>query len=157
MATHTKKILLIEDSHTDSFIIHRILREYPSSSSHQVITFDTLAAAKHYFHHNAGSINVDLILLDLHLPDSADGYDSFLEIKSCMTGSIPIVALTGSENRELAMDLIRMGLSDFVNKAHVIDHPDLLGRAIDFAFSRHTHTSEKLDTAYPLPFVMDSH
>lgn len=137
-----KKIVLIDDSPSDCFLIQRIMREYPSSRSHQIVMFDNATEGRRYIQQHPE--NIELVLLDLNLPDATDGHDAYDQIKECL-GNVPLIALTGSDNRELAMELFKKGMDDFVCKAHIIDYPDLLGRAIDFALCRHQQARKTLD------------
>lgn len=133
MSIAVKKILLIDDSATDAFLIQRILHDYPPLISHHVVVMENISDAKEYLKQNASSIN--LVLLDLGLPDTVNGQDSFRHIHA-VNNQIPIIALTSIENRDLAVELMGLGLEDFVCKSDILYAPKMLGKSIDFALSR---------------------
>lgn len=133
MTSTAKKILLIDDSVSDIFLVQRILRDYPPLSSHSAIVFDNISDAKEYL--GMHGENITLVLLDLGLPDTVDGRDSYAQIRT-VNENIPVIALTSIENRELAVDLMAMGLEDFVCKSDILYAPQMLAKAIDFALSR---------------------
>ena len=133
MSTAVRKILLIDDSLTDSFLIQRILRDYPPIASHSIVVMENIRDAKAYLADNIDTTT--LVLLDLGLPDTIDGRDSYTHIRS-VDDQIPIIALTSIENRELAVELMGLGLEDFVCKSDILYAPKMLGKAIDFALSR---------------------
>lgn len=137
MATLFKKILLIEDSQTDSFLIQRAMREYPALTSHSLIIHNDMKSAQGYLDMNRDSIS--LILLDLGLPDTTDGKDTYRQLSLTNTTNIPVIVLTSTNNRNMAMDLVNLGLKDFLCKTDVMHAPLLLPQAIDFILSRNVH------------------
>lgn len=137
MATLLRKILLIEDSQTDSFLIQRAMREYPALTSHSLIIHNDMKSAQAYLDMNRDSIS--LILLDLGLPDTTDGKDSYRQLSLTNTTNIPVIALTSTNNRNMAMYLINLGLKDFLCKTDVMYAPLILPQAIDFILSRNVH------------------
>jgi DNA-binding response OmpR family regulator len=134
MATLLKKILLIEDSQTDSFLIQRAMREYPALSSHTLIIHDNMKSAQEYLDANRGSIS--LILLDLGLPDTTDGQDTYEQLCHNNITDIPVIALTSVNNRNIAIALAEQGLEDFLCKTDVMYAPLLLAQSINFVLSR---------------------
>lgn len=81
---------------------------------------------------------VDLVLLDLGLPDS-QGLDTFEKIHSAAL-QVPIVILTGLKDDALGVEAVRRGAQDYFSKGK-LDGP-LLVRAITYAVER-----KKLDEA----------
>jgi diguanylate cyclase (GGDEF)-like protein len=80
----------------------------------------------------AGLLQPDIILLDLHLPDSA-GLETVRRIIAGAPG-VPVVVLTGSEGPEIGLQAVEAGAQDFVPKTELLS--PLLSRAIDFAIQR---------------------
>lgn len=71
-------------------------------------------------------------LLDLHLPDSL-GLDTVRTVRK-MDHALPIVAMTGLEDENLAMDALKAGAQDFFLKNEL--SPKLLTRVIRYAIDR---------------------
>ena len=76
---------------------------------------------------------VDVILLDLSLPDSF-GLETFEEIKA-QAEAVPIIVLTGLDDEELGIKAVRAGAQDFLRKKDIT--ATLLGRAILYAMQRY--------------------
>jgi len=78
---------------------------------------------------------VDVILLDLGLPDS-EGRKTFTTARSHATG-VPIIVLSASEDESIALDAIRDGAQDYIEKGSC--NGELLAKAIQCAVLRHGH------------------
>jgi two-component system cell cycle response regulator len=80
----------------------------------------------------AERVKPDIVLLDLHLPDSR-GIET---VRRALVGAhgVPIVVLTGSEGTEIGLKAIEAGAQDFVPKTELLS--PLLSRAVDFAIQR---------------------
>lgn len=128
-----QEILLVEDSADDAFLVSRTIDHHLPGRFH-VSRKATMAEAEAYIKEHKDSIN--LILLDLGLPDTKDGRDTFNRMKS-YTSEIPIVILTGLEDHDLALSLVREGAEDFVNKGLMREKPELLRDILEFATCRH--------------------
>jgi len=76
--------------------------------------------------------NIDLILLDLNLPDSA-GKMTFDTIRK-LNDNIPVVLITGLLDKELSISLIKEGAQDYIFKQNL--NSDLLVKTIHFAIER---------------------
>ncbi|MBF0495003.1 MAG: GGDEF domain-containing response regulator [Deltaproteobacteria bacterium] len=76
---------------------------------------------------------IDIILLDLVLPDS-DGFDTYSKIHHEFP-EIPIIILTGIDDEELAIKSVQHGAQDYLIKGRV--NYDLLVLAIRCAIERH--------------------
>ena len=75
---------------------------------------------------------VDVILLDLGLPDSR-GYETFMTAKS-YTPTAPIIILSGSDTESLAVRMVQEGAQDYIIKSAC--SAPLLSRAVQFAAVR---------------------
>ena len=131
MSVH--EILLVEDSPEDAYLVRRTIdKNLPGrfEVSHKT----TMADAETYIKEHKDDIS--LILLDLGLPDTSNGRDTFAHIKPFVP-DIPVVVLTGMEDHELAVALVRDGAEDFVNKGLIHQKPELLRDAVEFAACRH--------------------
>ena len=131
MAAH--ELLLVEDSSDDAFLVCRTIDKH-LPGRFQVSHKTTMADAEAYINNHKNDIN--LILLDLGLPDTKSGRDTFDHIKN-YAPEIPVVVLTGMEDHCLALALVREGAEDFVNKGLIKDRPEMLCDALEFAACRH--------------------
>jgi DNA-binding response OmpR family regulator len=76
---------------------------------------------------------VDLILLDLTLPDS-QGLETFTRVYQ-QSPDTPIILLTGIEDEELAIQAAHQGAQDYLAKGQLLDIR-LLMRSIRYAMER---------------------
>lgn len=74
----------------------------------------------------------DLVLLDLQLPDSK-GFDTFTTTQNHVP-HLPIIVLTGVDDKALAVRAVRDGAQDYLVKSKV--DGELLGRAMRYAVER---------------------
>lgn len=75
---------------------------------------------------------VDVILLDLNLPDS-EGIETFLQIHK-QAARIPIIVLSGSDDERQALETVRLGAQDFLIKGKVGVHS--LVRCVRYTLAR---------------------
>ena len=121
------KVLLIEDNPGDARLIRELLAEKKGGSFRLECT-DRLSAAIE----RLASGKVDVILLDLGLPDS-QGFDTFIKVHNSVP-QIPIVILSGLTDEELAAKTVRDGAQDYLVKGHT--DSNLLGRSLRYAIER---------------------
>ena len=127
MAERHLKVLLIEDNPGDVRLIRAMLAESRDIVFH-LESADSLSAGME----PRAKAQVDLILLDLSLPDS-QGIETFHKVYAQASG-VPIVVLSGSDDEELAMSAVQAGAQDYLVKGQVDGH--LLARAIQYAIER---------------------
>lgn len=131
-------ILMVEDSDDDAMIIARRLEEQmggPVSLARQ----STLRDACVFIEERKDDIR--LVLLDLGLPDTPGMEETFRRVQE-YCAEIPIVVLTGTDDHDLAVRIVGSGAQNFINKDHIIDHPQLLRDVVDFAISAHQRAVE---------------
>jgi diguanylate cyclase (GGDEF)-like protein len=75
----------------------------------------------------------DIVLLDLHLPDSK-GLDTVHKVLARIDGGVPVLVLTGSTDTGIGLKAVEAGAQDFLPKSEMVS--PLLGRAIDFSIQR---------------------
>ncbi|MFX0144891.1 MAG: winged helix-turn-helix transcriptional regulator [Candidatus Hodarchaeota archaeon] len=93
--------------------------------------------------------NYDIILLDLTLPDS--DRESTLESVLNATKEIPIIILTGLDDKDFALKSLQKGAQDYIVKDE-LNGPNLI-RAILYAIERHKIETEKIvDKSLKVPF-----
>jgi signal transduction histidine kinase/CheY-like chemotaxis protein len=120
------KILLVEDSEGDYFLVHEYLKEVYDQVEieHCWRLFDakkSLMSAKY-----------DIILLDLTLPDS-NGIESVKEIMDLLNGA-PLIVLTGYADKNFAVDTMQLGVQDYLIKDEVT--PNILLKSISYSIER---------------------
>jgi len=125
--TDSSTVLLIEDNPGDARLIRELLAE-GKASSFRLECADRLSAGIEYL----ASAKVDIVLLDLGLPDSR-GFDTFIKVHNSAP-QIPIVILSGLTDEELATKTVREGAQDYLVKGHT--DSDLLGRSLRYAIER---------------------
>ncbi|ADQ68419.1 response regulator with chey-like receiver, aaa-type ATPase, and DNA-binding domains [Halogeometricum borinquense DSM 11551] len=134
------KALLVEDNLGDARLITRYLEEssLPSEASELELTHvETLTAGLEHLEKNT----YDFVLLDLGLPEST-GLETLDRVLS-HSPELPVVVLTGLNNREIAVEAIMRGAQDYLPKDD-IDSAQLL-RSLRYAIERKKR-EEKLET-----------
>ncbi len=129
------KILLIEDDSADRFLIEELLSEEHLSSV--LYKAETLQEGLKIIKEKP----LDIILLDLSLPDSK-GLDTFRSVYNMVR--IPVVILTGLDDREMAMAAVSIGAQDYLPKQKL--EPSLLSRSIRYAIERYINLIELKST-----------
>jgi signal transduction histidine kinase len=125
--TEPIRILLVEDNPGDARLIRELLREAGSFAA-DLEHVDRLSSAQERL--VAGG--VDLVLLDLSLPD-AHGMNT---VRGALSAApdVPIVVLTGLDDESVAVQAVQSGAQDYLVKGQV--DPVLLIRAIRYAIER---------------------
>ena len=127
MTINQIKILLIEDNPGDVRLIREMLKEK------SYVTFDLVCADRlKTGMEQLGQGDIDLILLDLGLPDSS-GLDTFAKLYA-KEPSLPIIVLTGLDDEQLGLEAVIMGAQDYLLKNRVSGN--LLIPAVRYAIER---------------------
>ncbi|HBO42439.1 MAG TPA: hypothetical protein DD670_00565 [Planctomycetaceae bacterium] len=121
------RILLVEDDQDDVWIMRNLLADR-WDSPFELVHAETLAVAMRH----CATGQIDLILLDLSLPDSR-GLETFLVMYAAADG-VPIVVLTGDRNETLGVRAVQAGAEDYLVKDQMDDQ--LLIRSIRYALER---------------------
>ncbi|MEA5570886.1 response regulator, partial [Calothrix sp. UHCC 0171] len=141
MNKRTIRILLVEDSLTDAYII---LRGFARSNSEewQITHVDRLSEAIAICSRESNVTGedissqkqqtFDIILLDLHLPDST-GIDTLREFRH-VEPNIPVVVLTGLDDEDSGLQAMAEGAQDYLVKDAVTIQRLL--RSIRYALER---------------------
>ena len=124
------RVLLIEDSDIDAFVIQKALSKYKENS--QFMRASTLKAGEEILLKG----EVDIVLLDLGLPDTASPEDTYKQIKK-WTDKLPVVIMTNLKDHALAKTMVYEGAADFMNKDVIARDPRHIQDAIDFSIERH--------------------
>jgi sigma-B regulation protein RsbU (phosphoserine phosphatase) len=127
MDTKTIKILLVEDNPNDVFFLRAAL-EKVTTTHFQLEIAPTLTASIE----RLAAGDIDVVLLDLTLPDSK-GMDSFNGVKG-HARDVPIIILSGMDDETLAVKAVHAGAEDYLVKGRV--DSQLITRAIIYAIER---------------------
>ncbi len=120
-------VLLIEDNQADARLIEEMLKE-SDFGSFNLHSTDTLSGGISLISEN----NLDIILLDLSLPDS-QGLETFKAVNKSSNG-LPVIILTGLKDQSAALEAVELGAQDYLTKDSI--DSNLLGRAIKYAITR---------------------
>ena len=123
-------LLMVEDNPDDARLIRRLL-ERTALKPLRLAAVDRVSAALELLRREPA---VDVVLLDVSLPDTRAGsLDSLMRIKQAAP-DLPVILLTGIDDEELAVQAVRQGAQDYLIKNEIDD--GLLGRSIRYAIER---------------------
>ncbi len=133
MSHHTSNIrtvcLLIVEDEDEDFVLARECLSAAPNMAFSVLRAQALAEAVAIL----GARPVDLVLLDLSLPDSV-GWDTFARLQEA-SSDLPVIVLTGSDDQDVATRAIGAGAQDYIPKAQMTT--ETLARAVRYAMERH--------------------
>jgi PAS domain S-box-containing protein len=121
------RVLLIEDNSMDARLMEMMLTK-ATPGQYEIERVDKLKDGIERVKRGG----IDVILLDLNLPDSR-GSETFVNLHACAT-EIPIIALTGIDDTELAITTVQHGAQDYLVKQETEGR--LLDRSIRYAIER---------------------
>jgi len=121
-------ILLVEDNPADADLLLDSLTQDDGSSVWQVRHVERLSEALQALEQQP----VDVVLLDLSLPDS-QGLGSITRLQAVVP-HLPIVMLTGRDDTQVAVQAVAKGAQDYLVKGQITT--PLLTRAIHYAIER---------------------
>lgn len=128
MKEKSVNLLLIEDNPEDAELIKALLLEATwTSFCIEVVPglaegCNTVAARK-----------IDVVLLDLSLPDSS-GLDSLFETLAAAATNVAIIVLTGLDNEKIGVKAVRKGAQDYLIKGKIT--ADSLSRSVRYSIER---------------------
>ncbi|MFA5044118.1 MAG: response regulator [Kiritimatiellia bacterium] len=134
MKTKACAVLLIEDNPADAQLIMEILREEPENAM-KIEHVNNLAGGLAALERGG----IDVVLLDLTLPDSS-GHDTFTLLAKHVP-TIPVIVLTGMDDKEMAIRIVQEGAQDYLVKS-LVDYT-MLTRSIRYAIERKRMFLEK--------------
>src|SRR6185437_1762622 len=129
MNLKTTNVLLIEDDPDYAELVEQWLSAGSNEEQYRLRWADTLAQGSAAL--DAGP--VDVILLDLGLPDS-DGWQTFEVLRDRVQG-IPVIVLSGADSEALALRTIQAGAEDYLVKNSC--NRELLVRSVRHSIVRH--------------------
>ena len=128
------KVLLVEDNPGDSRLIQEMFAE-TEADHFDLLCAENLAEALKCL----DETSVDVILLDLSLPDS-QGLDTFIKINNRVPVT-PVVVLSGFDDEAFAVEAVGRGAQDYLTKGKT--DSSLLVRSLRYAVERR-HTENAL-------------
>ena len=129
MIDRSLNILVIEDDPADFLLLERFLQ-------HHEIRLNQLRRVDHDAELAAALQDEwDVLLSDYSVP-SMDFQASLITIRAAAP-ELPVILVSGSIGEEMAVDLLRLGLTDFILKDHLARLPSAILRALDEAGERH--------------------
>ncbi len=105
-------LLLVEDDDNDIIITTRKLKKIMDDKS--LLVVKSLQEAKEIINKNT----IDLVLLDLNLPDS-NGINTLTELKKFYSGII--IILTSIDDEAVGLQAMELGADDFINKSDLTE------------------------------------
>ena len=127
-------VLLIEDDLGYAKFVDKIIKDVKVFSL-KLLRAENLKEGLDYL----SKTEIDIILLDLLLPDS-NGFDTFLTVRDA-TSNTPIVILSSVEDEGIAYRAVSEGAQDFIFKTEMV--PSILARTLRYSVER-KHLDEKL-------------
>lgn len=112
MTIKNTEILLVEDSPSDAELMASMLADIKEFPNH-VQNVQTLSEAKQAV--MSGSF--DAVVLDLNLPDS-NGLQTYTQLRD-VCNNVPIVILTGMDDREVLTHALKNGADNYLIKDKV--------------------------------------
>lgn len=138
MAESAIRVLLVEDDEEDYILTKHMMSE-ARHVRFDVTWADRLESALNHLN----SSTVDVVLLDLSLPDS-EGWETFTSVRK-QSPDLPVVLLTGMEDEDLGAKAVYEGAQDYLVKNEL--STQLLTRSISYAIERR-RAQDALRTAY---------
>jgi CheY-like chemotaxis protein len=139
-------VLVVEDDPTQVSLVRGVFAGRPGQPFTMEERGDLASSLRRL---QAGG--VDVVLLDLELPDSR-GVDSLARLHAARP-DLPIVVVTGHEEEDLGVRAIQMGAQDYLFKGH-LNHL-LLPRALLQAVERKRMEDELVAARVARPLVRD--
>jgi CheY-like chemotaxis protein len=127
MSVKPINVLLIEDN-SDDVVLIRISLSQALKVPYELKHADRLRDGLELL----GSEKIDVVLLDLGLPDG-QGLATFKKVRA-HSPDVPIIVLTGHDDDDFALEAVQKGAQDYLVKGKV--EPVLLGRSIRYAIER---------------------
>ena len=111
------RILLIEDNPGDARLIQEMLSEGGDGRFEVEVVGRLSAGLEHLEQEDIDLVLVDVVLLDLGLPDSS-GLDTLVRVHT-EAPDMPIVVLTGLADEAVSAEALRKGAQDYLVKGRV--------------------------------------
>ena len=120
-------LLLVEDNPADAYLLVEMLKE-AEVDRWEIVSAKSLNLALEALSNSSFAV----VLLDLSLPDSK-GLNTITRIQT-VAPDLPIVVLTGTDDREIALQALARGAQDYLVKGKI--STDVLVQVIHYAIER---------------------
>lgn len=127
LPVQTIRLLLVEDTPSDANFLQNIFQT-TNEPVFNLVWARSLASGLEQL----ADSSFDLVLLDLHLPDSV-GHHTFTQVHTFIP-TTPIIILSGTQDENLAVQIVREGAQDYLRKGQV--NGEVLKRSISYAIER---------------------
>ena len=127
------RVLLVDDDEVDRLAVKRLLKQTRFDASLEERDGRTTALEV------LGPGSFDCVLLDYNLP-GADGIEILKEIRA-KGQTVPVIALTGQGDEEIAVELMKAGAADYLNKNSLT--AERLERSLRYALALHRADEER--------------
>jgi len=125
------KVLIVEDNRSErELLLYMLEARFQHTTKFKEAS--NLAEAVAHLTREA----TDCVLLDLQLPDSF-GKETYTKIQTQFPG-IPVIIMTNTKDRTLAIELVRLGAADYVVKDYT-DEESIFQRIL-IAIEKHKHS-----------------
>jgi signal transduction histidine kinase len=128
MSEHPVNVLQVEDNPEHAYLFQQMLASAEGMANFRMTSAESLSAALERLRRGG----IDLILLDLTLPDS-DGIETFIRLIEAAP-DLPVIVMSGLNDVALAIETVQLGAQDYLVKGHVDNH--LLLRSMQYAIER---------------------
>ncbi|MBL7813712.1 MAG: response regulator [Saprospiraceae bacterium] len=132
----TTHILLIEDNPGDAQLVKIYMKD--AAFKYELFVAETLFEGQDII----GRQEIDIVLLDLSLPDT-QGFKT-LNLYLEKVPNIPVIVLTGVNNEIVGYQAVKAGAQDYLVKGQF--EGKLLGRSIRYAVQRHKEVQKLEET-----------
>lgn len=121
------RVLYIEDD----FMTALLVQEWLSHDNYCVDWAHSAAEGKQYLQ----KADYDIVLVDYFLPETT-GLE-FIQELGGINFRLPVIMLTGAGDEKIAVDAMKLGVTDYISKSQLIKNPQLLLTAIADALEQH--------------------
>ncbi len=121
------EVLLIEDNIDDAALLQKLFEEV-NQSDYKITVVEQLSSALEQLRQR----HFDVVLADLALPD-AEGLTA-VSLLNSVVPDLPIIVLTGFKDEEIALEAVRLGAQDYLEKGKIEAHTII--RSIRYSIER---------------------
>lgn len=139
-------LLVVEDNPADAALVREFLRDN-GAMAYEIDTAESLGGALELLARKS----VDVVLLDLSLPDSS-GIETVRHLVGKQSRPA-IIVLTGLQDEEVALQSVRFGAQDYLEKRNL--SPEMLQRAISYSLERKKAIREKENLLADLSLALE--